>query len=61
MVAALLGSDFLNPRVGVGPSALAKVPIRLSPLPLGRFSYASKTTALTPNGIRELSFLASVL
>ena len=42
-------------------SSLAKVPIRISPLPLGGFRQVSKTTALTPSGIRELSFLTSIL
>ena len=42
-------------------SSLANIPIRFFPLPLGGFSYASKTSAWTPSGIRELSFLTSVL
>ena len=44
-------------------STLDSKPFCLGRLPraLGGFSYASKTTALTPSGIRELSFLMSAL
>ena len=42
-------------------SSQAKVPVRFSPPPFGRFSYISKSTALPPSGRRELSFLTSVI
>ena len=67
LIAQLLGSGEYecvnNISRTILASSLAKVPIRFSPLALGgfKFSYAFKTTALTPSGIRELSFLTSVL